>query len=226
MGSLSDYLQQVVIPRYQVVLTYDIGNGLRVERGSDVFGRWNEKTEVVGKAPRPSIELVTYYLRYCANLARLGQNRVRVGVILKDAQFFLGDDTRHPDTHATAFLIREWTRERLLVEHDVVSFLLTENFNELHPLLRQNPLAAHLEVPLPGEAELRDTLRGAQPRHPHALGAAGGRPGGSQPTAHGHLAQRPFQSAQVQGAPEGTTGRGGSGAPEGAVGRAGMPGAH
>lgn len=172
LGSLSDYLQQVVIPRYQVVLTYDIGNGLRVERGSDVFGRWNEKTEVVGKAPRPSIELVTYYLRYCANLARLGQNRVRVGVILKDAQFFLGDDTRHPDTHATAFLIREWTRERLLVEHDVVSFLLTENFNELHPLLRQNPLAAHLEVPLPGEAELRDTLRGAQPRHPHALGAA------------------------------------------------------
>lgn len=174
LGSLADFLQQAVIPRYQVVLTYDIGNGLRVERGSDIFGRWNEKTEVAGKAARPSVELITYYLRFCANVARLGQTRIRVGVILKDAQLFVPDETRYSDTNATAFLIREWTRERLLVEHDIATFILTENFNELHPLLRHNPFAAHVEVPLPAEAEIRDTLRDLQANHPSALGGIGG----------------------------------------------------
>ncbi len=174
LGSLADFLQQAVIPRYQVVLTYDIGNGLRVERGGDIFGRWNEKTEVAGKAARPSVELITYYLRFCANVARLGQTRVRVGVILKDAQLFVPDESLYSDTNATAFLIREWTRERLLVEHDIATFILTENFNELHPLLRHNPFAAHVEVPLPAEAEIRDTLRDLQASHPAALGGIGG----------------------------------------------------
>ncbi len=172
LGSLADFLQQAVIPRYQVVLTYDIGNGLRVERGSDIFGRWNEKTEVAGKAARPSIELITYYLRFCANVARLGQTRIRVGVILNDAQLFV-PESRYSDTNATAFLIREWTRERLLVEHDIATFILTENFNELHPLLRHNPFAAHIEVPLPAEAEIRDTLSDLQASHPVALGKIG-----------------------------------------------------
>lgn len=169
-GTLSEFLQDTIIPRYQVVLTYDIGNGLRVERGGDIFGRWQEKLDAASRAPRTAIELITHYLRFVANLARLGQPRTRVGVILKDAQLFAPDDDPRLETHALAFLIREWTREPALVQHDIVSFVLTENFNELHPLLRQNPLAAHVTVPLPTVAELCETLARARAAHPVALG--------------------------------------------------------
>lgn len=172
-GTLADFLQQAVIPRYQVVLSYDIGNGLRVERGADLFGRWQEKLDPASRVPRTAIELVTYYLRFVANLSRLGQNRTRVGVILKDAQLFLAAEGRSPDTNAAAFLVREWTREPALVQHDFVSFVLTENFNELHPLIRQNAFAASVAVPLPAAEEIRATLEQSRATHPVALGGSG-----------------------------------------------------
>lgn len=172
-GTLADFVEQVVLPRYQVVLTYDIGNGLRVSRGGEVFGRWQEKLDPASRAPRTAVELITYYLRFVANLARLGQNRTRVGVILKDAHLFLGADARSLEMNATAFLVREWTREPALVQHDIASFVLVENYHELHPLVRQNPLAAHVEVPLPEPAEIAATLEGARSTHPAALGGLG-----------------------------------------------------
>jgi len=171
LGSLTDFIQQHLVPRYNVVLTYDIGNGLRVERGGDVFARWNEKAEAAGRQPRAAVELITLYLRFCANLARLGQPRVKVAVIVKDAQLVAPAGARMPDVDAVAFLIREWSRDPALTGHDIATFILAENLSELHPLLRQNPYAAQVGVPLPGETELREALTAAAATSPTALGA-------------------------------------------------------
>ena len=40
LGSLTDFLLQVLLPRFDVVLSYDIGNGIRVEKGGEIFSRW------------------------------------------------------------------------------------------------------------------------------------------------------------------------------------------
>jgi hypothetical protein len=171
LGSLAEFIDQALVPRYNVVLTYDIGNGLRVARGGEVFGRWSEKPEALSKSPRQAIELITLYLRFCANLARLGQTRVKVAVILRDAQWIAPDASRHPDVDATAFLIREWSREPALTGHDIATFVIAENLSDLHSLVRLNPHAARVTVPLPAESEIRSVLERAAQTWPTALAA-------------------------------------------------------
>ena len=40
LGSLQDFLLKVLLPRFDVVLGYDLGNGLRVEKGAETFIQW------------------------------------------------------------------------------------------------------------------------------------------------------------------------------------------
>ena len=167
--TLAELIGQSIVPRYNVVLSYDIGNGLRVERGAELFTKWNERASAGGSRARNAIELITLFLRYAANLGAIGgtNQRIKAAVILKDAQLFTsGSD---PDTNALAFLIREWSREPQLTRHDIVSFILAENISDLHPLLRQNSQAAQVHVPLPAPAEIERLLERAVADHPGAL---------------------------------------------------------
>jgi len=50
--TLPELIQQSIVPRFNVVLSYDIGNGIKVERGGEIFGKWNEKPEASSKHPR------------------------------------------------------------------------------------------------------------------------------------------------------------------------------
>ena len=159
LATLPQLIAQSIVPRYNVVLTYDIGNGIRIERGADLFSRWQDRPETVSKHSRTAIELITVFLRYAANLAAIAsvnQPRLKVAVILKDAQLFASNNDA--DTNALAFLIREWSREPLLTRHDIVSFILAENSSDLHPLLRHNSQAAQINVPLPTPADIEQLL--------------------------------------------------------------------
>ncbi len=167
--SLAEYLQQTVVPRYEVVLRYDLGNGLRIDRGGQIFSQWLG-AETPPRNARPAIEFITAYLRYCANLAGLGQTRVKVAVILNDADLFMHGDDRGAEANAAAFLVREWSRDPGLTRHDLVSFILAENLTELHPLVRQNTQAARVEIPLPTPPEIELWL--AQSRGAGALALA------------------------------------------------------
>src|SRR6516164_3950990 len=40
IGTLTDFLLQVLLPRFDVALSYDLGNGIRVERGGEIFSKW------------------------------------------------------------------------------------------------------------------------------------------------------------------------------------------
>ena len=168
--TLPQLISASIVPRYNVVLTYDIGNGIRVERGAEFFARFHERPEAATKHSRTAIELLTHFLHYAANLAAIAasnQPRLKVAVILNDAQLFAsGSD---PDTNALAFLIREWSRNPHLTQHDIVSFILAENTSDLHPLLRNNSQAAQIIAPLPAPADIERYLHTAIGSHPTAL---------------------------------------------------------
>lgn len=174
LWTLSELIAHRIVPRYNVILSYDIGNGLRVERGAELFAKWNDRAGAAGKDPRTAIELITVYLRYAANLAAISGNnptaanqRLKVAVILKDAQLFVNNAAG--EVNAIAFLIREWSREPLLTRHDIASFILAENTSDLHPLLRQNTHAAQVHVPLPGPADIEQFLATASSSYPKAF---------------------------------------------------------
>src|SRR5258708_9872049 len=86
-GSLVDFLKRVLMPQFEVIFNYDLGNGLRVERGGERLKEWPpiQVAPELPKAPRPAAELLTRYLRYCANLGRMNRGRVSVGVVVESA---------------------------------------------------------------------------------------------------------------------------------------------
>jgi len=173
LGGLTDFLLQVMLPRFDVVLSYDIGNGIRVEKGGEIFSRWPrlQQDPNLPKAPRASVETLTQYFRYTANLARLNRERVQVGCILKSADLLApavqgGFDY---DLNALASLIRDWSSESLLAGHSLATFLITENLNDLHPLIVNNPLAARIKIALPSPNDLAQAFQFLAPSYPCAL---------------------------------------------------------
>ena len=163
LGGLSDFLLGVLLPRFDVVLSYDVGNGIRVDKGGEIFSKWPhfQESQKDWKAPRAAVETLTRYFRYCANLTRLNQPATQVGCILKNADLLLpalqgGFDY---DLSALASLIRDWSSDALLANHTLASFLLTENLNDLHPLIVNNPRVARMKIELPSPDQLLDGFR-------------------------------------------------------------------
>jgi hypothetical protein len=173
LAALPDFLLGVLLSRFDVVLSYDLGNGIRVEKGAEAFSKWPffQESQKDWKAPRPAVETLTRYFRYCANLTRLNQPAVQVGCIIKNADLLVpalqgGLDY---DLNALASLMRDWSNESLLAGHALATFLLTENLNDLHPLIVNNPRIARIRIDLPSSGQLLDGFRVMAPAFPAAL---------------------------------------------------------
>ena len=173
LGGLTDFLLQVLLPRFDVVLSYDIGNGIRVEKGGEVFSRWPQLQQDpnLPSAPRSAVESLTHYFRYTANLARLNREHVQVGCIIKSADLLAPATQGGVDynLNALASLIRDWSSETLLAGHSLATFLVTENLNDLHPLIVNNPRAARIKIALPSPDDLAQAFEFFKPTFPHAL---------------------------------------------------------
>jgi hypothetical protein len=163
LGSLYEFLTRVILPRFDVVLSYDVGNGVRIEKGSEIVTKWpafRENPELP-RAPRAATEWLTRFFRYSANLARLGHESHQIGFFMKSAHLVAPalPGALNYDLSALAMLMRDWAADDQLTRHSLATFLVAENLNDLHPLLVNHPRAAPIEVPLPSTNELRDALQ-------------------------------------------------------------------
>lgn len=180
LGGLEDFLLHVLLRTFDVVLTYDVGNGLRIARGGEVFARWPSapRDDALPRPPLLAVQFLTHYFRYCANLRRLGEAAPQVGLVVRGAQLVC-PAVPYGGSHelsAQALLVREWSTDSALVEHPLVTVLVTESLNDLHPLVATNARAPWIEVPLPDAAELAAALRLMAPSYEAALGGFGARP--------------------------------------------------
>ena len=180
LGSLTDFLFRVLMPRFDVVLTYDLGNGIHVEQGGNIFTQWPsfQDTQTLPKAPRAAVETLTQYFRYSANMARLGRTRHQIGCVIKSADLV----TPNPaggwsyDLNAMAMLMRDWGTDSQLSEHSLATFLISENLNDLHPLLVNNTRVGRIKLSLPSPDELREAIGALAPQFPTALQEFKGQP--------------------------------------------------
>jgi hypothetical protein len=175
LGSLGDFLSRVLLPGFDVVLSYDLGNGIRVDKGGEIFSKWPTLKDLGGTlphAPRPAIEALTTYFRYEANLRRLGHGSHSIGCVVKSAQLVAPESqgALSYDLSALASLMRDWSTDSLFVEHPLATFLIAENLVDLHRLLATNVRAIQVRIPLPSPTELAETLAVLAPKHPVALG--------------------------------------------------------
>ncbi|HEY8183319.1 MAG TPA: ATP-binding protein [Thermoanaerobaculia bacterium] len=173
LGSLYDFLRDILMPRFEVLLSYDLGNGIRIERGGELLSQWQgfKESPELPKAPRQAIEFLTRYFRYTANLARLGQQAPRVGFVMKAAHLVAPalPGALNYDLNALALLIRDWATDDLLSRHQLVTWLVADNLNDLHPLLVNNGRTAAMQIPLPSVDDLHSALELIAPKCPVAL---------------------------------------------------------
>lgn len=169
LGGLTDLLLKVLLPRFDVILSYDIGHGLRVERGAEIFDKWPSKQ--FPKAPRAAAEALSHYFRYTANLARAGGDRLKIACVIRDAHLAAPalPQGLNYDLNALAFLMRDWATDAMLLEHSLVTFLLAENLNDLHPLIVNSPRAARVKIPLPDPEPLDQAFGFMARTYPTAL---------------------------------------------------------
>jgi ATPase family associated with various cellular activities (AAA) len=172
-GSLSDFLVRVLLNRFDVVLSYDVGNGIRVEKGGETFSGWPQlkQNPNLPKQPRPAVETLSHYFRYVANMRRLNRESTQVACVIRSADLLAPTVTgvADYDLSALAVLVRDWATDNALAEHTLATFLLTENINDMHPLIANNPRAAQLKLQLPTTTELQAVLKSWEPKSPTAL---------------------------------------------------------
>ncbi|MCK6476670.1 MAG: ATP-binding protein [Phycisphaerales bacterium] len=179
LGSLTDFLARILLPRFDVVIGYDLAAGVRIEKGGEIVGQWPtfKQTQQLPREPRAAIEWISTFLRYTANMRRLGKPASQVAVFIRSASLVAPGlrGAFNYDLAALALQVRDWAADPLIAESPVATFLITDNLSDLHPLIVNNPRAARLEVPLPSEKDLRDAFGVLAAAYPAALAPFAGR---------------------------------------------------
>lgn len=182
LGNLQQFLLDVLMPRFDVVLSYDLGNGVRIVKGGQTFAKWAsyKEGEALPKSPRAAVEFLTHYFRYTANLARIPTGgHTQVGCVINSAHLVAPalPGALSYDLNALALLMRDWSSDVLLAGHSLATFLVTENLNDLHPLIVNNTRAAQVKVPLPTPDDLTAALSLLEPEAKTALSSYAGKLG-------------------------------------------------
>ncbi|MDB4652643.1 ATP-binding protein [Akkermansiaceae bacterium] len=167
LGNLSEFLSNVLLPRFEVVLTYDLGGGVEVERGKEAFSTWPSlKNEVqLPTQPLKASRFLGRYLTYVRNLRHVGAKAHKVAIILKGAHLMCPSlpNALNYDLHALASVWQSWASEANLAGHGQAIFLLSENLTGLHPLIANHPSVADIEIPLPSKEELTGVMQTLTP---------------------------------------------------------------
>jgi len=162
LGSLPDFVMESLLPRFDVIITYDMGAGLRVERGSDTFSEWPTYAEDPNLPHRPldAARSLTHYMLYCRNLQIMGKKAPSVAVIIKQAHMVCPalPNLHNYELSSLAALLKGWADDGKLKESNQAVFLISENLNGVHPLITDSPRVSHVEIKLPESQEIATTL--------------------------------------------------------------------
>jgi AAA+ superfamily predicted ATPase len=160
-GTTTDFLAREMFGRWDVVLAYDVGRGLRPLAGPDparlrTMAQW--LTERVGNAatwprdPDQAVAAIDAILE--RNLIDPPEQRKRIAVVLDYAQYLVpaGEGGTRA---AAARLVRilGWATNPLLRRVNVAVVLLADTIAEVHPRLVQNPAVSAIDVPMPDASE-------------------------------------------------------------------------
>ena len=161
--NLARFIETELLSGFQVIFTFDLGNGLRVVRGAELLGDWSgaRLLEQNVRQPLKAIELVSSYLRYVANLRALrqGGEPPHVACLLRGADEIVpAAGGWSYELGGIASLLRDWASEAPFCDLPFVSLLIADNLNDLHPSVALNPRTARIKVPLPTTAVLTSAL--------------------------------------------------------------------
>ncbi|HEY6643842.1 AAA family ATPase [Povalibacter sp.] len=169
--NLAGYLENELLAGFQIVLSYDLGNGLTIERGGEIVEKWSGAD--LKRAPRLPLDAIQYiskYLRYLGNLRALGrESKENVAVILRGIdQIAPADGTGYEHGSLTS-LLGEWASEAPFADLAFTSILIADNLNDVAPSIAFDAHTARIRVPLPDATALERALTLLQTSQPAAF---------------------------------------------------------
>ncbi|MDQ2639467.1 MAG: AAA family ATPase [Pseudomonadota bacterium] len=172
--NLADFLQDALLSGFSVVITYDLGNGLGIERGGEYVGQWQgSELRQLAREPLPAMQWIGRYLRYLGNLRALGKDKVpSVAVILRDIDHIVPADGSGFEHGSITSQLRAWAAEPPFCDLAFASLLIADNLNDVEPLLAFAPRASRVRVALPDPESIAAALRILGKSFPRALPAA------------------------------------------------------
>jgi AAA+ superfamily predicted ATPase len=170
--SLGSFLDEVMFEKYDVILHYDRGKGIRATRGADDFGEWlrqalgDQASSIVQlREPGAAMELIDRYLLRTLNLQSLRGKESgprKIAVIVEFAEFVVprGDPLHLGGAFSSNVVkVLGWANDPAILRSDIVTVLIAEGLHDLNSLIVENPHAAALNIPLPDEAEMSGYLK-------------------------------------------------------------------
>jgi hypothetical protein len=172
--SLADFLEDTLLKKFGVVLSYDLGNGLTIERGGEIVGKWQgAELQKQMKEPLQAIQWIGRYLRYLGNLRSLGNKEKppQVAVILRDVDHFLPADGADFQHGSITSMLRAWASDSPFAGLPFTCLLIADNLNDVEPLIASSTHATRVRVPLPDAAGLEAALGIIARESPRAFAA-------------------------------------------------------
>jgi len=159
--NLADYLQDTLLRPFGVALTYDLGDGLSIERGGDVVEKWQgaELRRQV-REPQPAFKWIGSYLKYLGNLRALGnkEKTPNVAVIVRDIDQIVPADGSGFEHGSLTSQLRAWSSESPYRDLAFTSLLIADNLNDVEPLIASAAATTRIRVPLPDAPALERAL--------------------------------------------------------------------
>jgi AAA+ superfamily predicted ATPase len=169
--SLNTFLDEVMFERYDTVLHYDRGRGIRATRGAEEWSDWlrlalGDQAGAFAQTREPgaAMELIDRYLLRTLNLQSLTGREAgsrKIAVVIDFAEFVVprGDAIQLGGAFsANVVKVLGWANDPAILQSNIVTVLLTEGLHDLNDLVVENPHATSLRIPLPTEAEMEDYL--------------------------------------------------------------------
>jgi AAA+ superfamily predicted ATPase len=162
-GTVPDFLAREMFGRWDIVLAYDVGKGLRPLAGSDparlrAMAQW--LTERLGNAanwPRdPDQAIAAIDAIFERNLIDPPEQRKRIAIVLDYAQYLAPAGEASAGARAGAgrlVRILGWASNPLLRRVNVAVVMLADTLSEVHPRLATNPAVTAIDLPLPDATE-------------------------------------------------------------------------
>jgi hypothetical protein len=171
--NLAEYLENELLKSFAVVLVYDLGNGLLIERGGDHVEKWGgAKLATTPREPLAAIQFIGRYLRYLGNLRALGRaDTPSVAVILRGVDHIIPADGSGYEHGSLTSTLRDWASATPFCDLPFTCLLIADNLNDIEPQVAFDPHVSRVRIALPDTEALRTTLGVLQTAHASAFAA-------------------------------------------------------
>src|SRR6185437_5064182 len=169
--SIDRFVQDEMLGTTDVIFSYDLGNGLTVERGEKRLAQWAPPVmRALPQQPLEAVRFISRYMRYLGNLSAVGHGDIpRVAVIMRGLDQLLPADGSGYEHGSLTYLVREWTLGSPFNQLPFASLLIADNLTYVEPLIVFSPQVKLVRIPLPSVSELQGALSLLQHEHPDTI---------------------------------------------------------